>query len=143
MFMEDSKFQKLYKKYKDLIPYVFFGVLTTIVNIVIYALCAKYIGWGTIVSTVIAWIAAVLFAYITNRKWVFHSKAKGIKAVCVEIISFFTCRLLTGLLDVGIMRLFVDILGFNDVIIKAVSNILVIVVNYIASKLVIFKKKNM
>jgi len=131
----------LWNKYKDLIPYGIFGVLTTIVNIVVYALCAKKLGMSTVVSTVIAWIAAVLFAYFTNRKWVFHSKSSGVKAIAVEMASFFACRLLTGVLDVGIMKLFVDILGFNDVIIKAASNVIVIILNYVASKLVIFKKK--
>lgn len=131
----------LWNKYKDLIPYGIFGVLTTVVNIAVYALCAKKLNMSTVLSTVIAWVAAVLFAYITNRKWVFHSTATGTKAIVTEMASFFACRLLTGVLDVGIMKLFVDVLHFNDVIIKAASNILVIIINYIASKLVIFKKK--
>lgn len=133
--------KKLWNKYKDLIPYGIFGVLTTLVNIGAYALCAKKLCMSTIMSTIIAWIVAVLFAYVTNRKWVFHSKAHGTKAIVTEIVSFFACRLLTGFLDVGIMKLFVDVFHFNDVIVKGASNILVIIINYIASKLVIFKKK--
>ena len=134
-------FKELWAKYKDLIPYGIFGVLTTVVNVLVYALCAKTFGLSTVVSTAIAWVAAVLFAYITNRKWVFHSKTTGAAAIVKEIVSFFVCRLLTGVLDVGIMKLFVDILGFNDVIVKVASNIVVIILNYVASKLVIFKKK--
>ena len=134
-------FKELWEKYKDLIPYGIFGVLTTVVNVLVYALCAKTFGLSTVVSTAIAWVAAVLFAYITNRKWVFHSKATGAAAIAKEIVSFFVCRLLTGVLDIGIMKLFVDILGFNDVIVKVASNIIVIILNYVASKLVIFKKK--
>ena len=133
--------KELWAKYKDLIPYVIFGVLTTAVNVAVYALCARIFGLSTVVSTVIAWVAAVLFAYITNRKWVFHSKATGAAAILKEIASFFICRLLTGILDVGIMKLFVDILGFDDVIVKAASNVIVIILNYVASKLVIFKKE--
>ena len=133
--------KELWAKYKDLIPYGIFGVLTTAVNVAVYALCARIFGLSTVVSTVIAWVAAVLFAYITNRKWVFHSTATGMAAILKEIASFFICRLLTGILDVGIMKLFVDILGFNDVIVKIASNIIVIILNYVASKLVIFKKK--
>ena len=134
-------FKELWEKYKDLIPYGIFGVLTTVVNVLVYALCAKTFGLSTVVSTAIAWVAAVLFAYITNRKWVFHSKATGAAAIVKEMVSFFVCRLLTGVLDIGIMKLFVDILGFNDVIVKVASNIIVIILNYVASKLVIFKKK--
>jgi len=133
--------KELWAKYKDLIPYVIFGVLTTAVNVAVYALCARIFGLSTVVSTVIAWVAAVLFAYITNRKWVFHSKAEGAAAIVKEMASFFICRLLTGILDVGIMKLFVDILGFDDVIVKAASNVIVIILNYVASKLVIFKKE--
>ena len=132
----------LWNKYKDLSPYGIFGVLTTVVNIAVYALCARKLNMSTIPSTVTAWVIAVLFAYVTNRKWVFHSKATGAKAIVTEIVSFFACRLLTGVLDVGIMKLFVDMLHFNDVIIKALSNILVIILNYVASKLVIFRKKS-
>lgn len=136
------RIQDLWNRYKDVIPYGIFGVLTTVVNILTYVICSKYLGFTTVVSTVVAWVVAVLFAYVTNRKWVFHSKATGAKAIAVEVCSFFACRLLTGLLDVGFMKVFVDILHFNDVIIKALSNILVIILNYVASKLVIFKKRN-
>lgn len=138
----NTTIKRLWNKYKDLIPYGIFGVLSTIVNVVAYALCAKIFGLSTVPSTVIAWFFAVLFAYVTNRKWVFHSEARGTKAILIEMGSFFACRILTGALDVGIMKLFVDILKFDDVIVKVGSNIVVIILNYVASKLVIFKKKN-
>ena len=67
------KLKELWAKYKDLIPYVIFGVLTTAVNVAVYALCARIFGLSTVISTVIAWVVAVSFAYVTNRKWVFHS----------------------------------------------------------------------
>lgn len=86
-------------------------------------------------------VAAVAFAYITNRKWVFDSKATGAKEITREVVSFFLCRLATGVLDWAWMLLFVNILHFNDVLMKAVANIIVILANYIFSKLVIFKKK--
>jgi putative flippase GtrA len=131
----------LYDKYKDVIPYLFFGVCTTLVNIAVYWLCAHPFGFGVMPSTIIAWIAAVLFAYLTNRKWVFHSEAVGLKSVCAEIVAFFGCRLATGILDWLMMFVFVDYLHFNDVVIKAVANVVVIILNYVASKVVIFKKK--
>lgn len=131
--------KKLYEKYKDIIPYAFFGVLTTVVNIAVYWLMAHPFGMGVMPSTIIAWIAAVLFAYITNRKWVFHSEANNTKEIVKEIISFFACRIATGLVDWGCMFIFVDKLSFNDVFMKTASNILVIILNYVASKLIIFK----
>ena len=128
-------------KYKDFILYAVFGVLTTLVNVVVYWLLAHPLALGTMVSTVIAWIAAVLFAYVTNRKWVFHSDAHSAREITKEILSFFACRLATGAVDWGCMFVFVDLLRFHDVLIKVLANILVIILNYIASKLIIFKKK--
>lgn len=124
-------------KYKSLLFYAFFGVLTTVINVAAYALCAHSFRLSTIVSTILAWIVAVLFAYFTNRKYVFESKSNKILK---EIFSFIACRLLTGFLDLGIMYYFVDKLRYNDTLIKILSNIIVIVVNYVASKLIIFKK---
>lgn len=134
--------RELYNRYKDLIPYLFFGVCTTIVNIVVYWLCAHVLGMGVMISTVTAWILAVLFAYFTNRKWVFHSEARGIECISKEIAAFFSCRLTTGVLDWLMMYVFVERLHFNDVLIKTIANILVIVLNYIASKWIIFRKKD-
>ena len=133
--------KKIYEKYKDVIPYLFFGVCTTLVNLVSYWFFAHILHIQTMPSTVIAWFLAVLFAYITNRKWVFHSTAVGTTEVVKEIISFFSCRVATGIVDWLCMYIFVDILGWNDLIIKFIANVLVIVLNYIASKMIIFKKK--
>lgn len=132
---------KLYEKYKDIIPYAIFGILTTLVNIVVYWICAHPFGMLVMPSTIVAWILAVLFAYLTNRKWVFHSEAKTNVAVMTEIISFFSCRLVTGIVDWICMYVFVDLLYWNDVVIKTGANILVIILNYVASKFLIFKKK--
>ena len=93
------------------------------------------------ISTVFAWLLAVLFAYVTNRKWVFHSGADTTEAIITEILSFFSCRVATGIVDWACMWVFVDVLHFNDVVIKSMANVLVIVLNYIASKLLIFKRK--
>lgn len=132
----------LLKKYKDVVPYAIFGVLTTLVNIASYWLCAHALGMPVMASTIIAWILAVLFAYITNRKWVFLSQAESRRAIAKEMISFFVCRLATGLVDWVCMLVFVDLLHWNDVLIKTSANILVIILNYLASKLIIFKKQS-
>ena len=91
--------KKLLAKYGDMIPYAIFGVLTTLVNIAAYWLLAHPLGLPTVPSTVIAWVLAVLFAYVTNRKWVFHSKAVTRQEIIREGISFYLCRLGTGVLD--------------------------------------------
>ena len=133
--------KKLIKKYWDVIPYLFFGVCTTLVNVATYWICAHPLSLGIMASTVIAWILAVFFAYVTNRKWVFHSEAHGVNEVSKEIVSFFGCRLATGVVDWLCMFVFVELLNINDVVVKVAANIIVIVLNYIASKLVIFKQK--
>ena len=133
---------KLFKKYKDIIAYLFFGGLTTLVNIVCYYICAHVLKMATIPSTIIAWVLAVLFAYVTNRKWVFHSKVTGKKEILNEMMSFFGCRIATGIIDLLIMFVFVDLCHFNDLIIKIIANIIVIILNYVASKLLVFKKKS-
>lgn len=140
---QDGKmqFKDLYYKYKDVIPYAIFGVLTTIVNIASYYVAAHFLKMPIMISTVIAWLLAVLFAYVTNRKWVFHSNANTVREIITEIAAFFSCRIATGIVDWGCMWIFVDILDCNDVVIKAIANVLVIVLNYIASKLLIFKEK--
>ncbi len=132
--------KELIKKYKSIISYLFFGVCTTLVNIVVYYLCAHSVGMTTVISTVIAWIASVLFAFITNKLYVFESKSFEKKLLLREGISFFGCRLATGILDLVIMYISVDLLDMQDIFMKILSNVLVIVLNYICSKLVIFKK---
>lgn len=133
--------KKLLQQYKDVIPYLFFGVCTTGVNVVTYWAMAHPLSMEVMLSTIVAWFAAVLFAYLTNRKWVFHSEASGSAEIMKELVSFFGCRLATGVVDWACMYLFVDILAWNDVLVKLAANVLVIILNYIASKLLIFRKK--
>lgn len=130
-----------FKKYKSAILYLFFGGCTTVINIAVYDLCFNIIGINNLLSTIIAWVVSVLFAYVTNRKYVFESKATKTKDVLYEISSFFACRGATGVLDVAIMWVTVDILNWNALLWKTISNVIVIVINYVASKLIIFKKK--
>lgn len=137
------KIWELFLKYKEMVLYLIFGGLTTLVNIVTYALFAYVFNMGTVVSTSLAWVVSVIFAYITNKIFVFESKTDSLAMALTECISFFGCRLATGLLDVLIMFVSVNILHFNDMVMKIFSNILVIILNYIFSKLFIFgKNKN-
>lgn len=133
--------KKLLIKYKSMINYVIFGVFTTVVNIVAYTVCYDYIGISNVGSNIVAWLLSVIFAYATNKVWVFGSTSFELKVLVYEILSFFGCRLATGALDLAIMYVTVDVLGYNSILMKCISNVIVIVSNYVASKLIIFKKK--
>lgn len=128
-------------KYTELIFYLIFGVLTTAVNIAVYFICSRIFYFQVISSNITAWLLSVLFAYLTNRKFVFISKAEGFSSVLKECMNFFLGRLSTGILDTVIMFVSVDLLAFNDVIMKVLSNIIVIVLNYLISKLLVFRTK--
>ena len=128
----------LQNQYQNIITYAVFGVLTTLVNIVVYWFASHLLALSVMLSTVLAWGIAVLFAYVTNRKWVFHSQAKTSNEILREILSFFTCRIATGIVDLGCMFIFANLLRLDDIITKVGVNFLVIVLNYIASKFFIF-----
>ena len=129
------------KKYQQPILYLFFGICTTIVNIITYYLSAHILSLSVILSTCLASLVSVIFAYITNKWWVFESKSLRLKAVIQEFLSFTGCRLFTGACDLLIMLIFVDSLGMDDLFVKIASNILAVVLNYIFSKMIIFKRK--
>ena len=132
---------ELMKKYKSFIAYAVFGMLTTVVNIVTYNLCYYNAGVSNTLSNIAAWVLAVTFAYLTNKAWVFESNVWTWEVLRKEIPTFISCRLATGLMDLIIMYICVDVIGWNAMLMKLFSNILVIVLNYVFSKLVIFKKK--
>lgn len=128
-------------KYKKQILYLVFGGLTTLVNTVSYYLFFNVIHINNAPSTALAWLISVVFAYITNRVWVFESKTSAKKDVLFELTAFFACRIVTGMADIAIMVLAVDILHRNSLLWKVISNVLIVIANYMASKLVIFNKK--
>lgn len=132
-----EKLLQIYYTYKEPILYLIFGGLTTLVNIITYFVCYNIASLSNVISTIIAWILSVIFAFITNKIYVFESKSKSI---IIELASFFICRLGTGILDLGIMYFTVDILKWNALLMKIISNVIVIILNYIFSKLIIFKK---
>ena len=131
---------ELFQKSKPIILYGFFGVLTTLVNVAVYYLFYERMGLPNLTSTVIAWFFAVLFAFVTNKVFVFDSKSWKHQLVIPEVLKFFGCRLGTGVIEVGMMVIFVDMFHFNGTIMKLITNFIVIVLNYILSKLVIFRK---
>lgn len=132
----------LVRTHVDIVAYIVFGVLTTVVNVSAYWTCAHALGMSTVPASIVAWMTSVMFAFFTNRRWVFYSEAVGAYAVFTEAIAFFLSRLATGFVDWGGMWLFVDVLGLPDVPIKVLVNGLVIILNYLASKLVVFRHRN-
>ena len=132
--------RELMMRYKHMLAYVFFGVCTTAVNVIVYFLCARLMGLNTAWSTILAWFFAVMFAFLTNKSLVFGSKSWERSLLIREIAAFYLCRLATGVIDLATMILTVDVLGWNDVLMKFVSNVIVIVLNYVASRFIIFKK---
>lgn len=127
-------------KIKQLFWYGVFGVLTTLINIAVYALCTRAVPLNELVATCIAWIIAVVFSFVTNRRFVFESTTTGARGVLVEALSFFASRVLTGLFDVAFMYVGLSVLKVNDIAVKAASNIIVIVANFVLSKCFVFKK---
>ena len=121
---------------KELFLYIVFGILTTLVNIITYLFFTRIFGINYLISNIIAWIISVLFAYFTNRIWVFESSNTNI---IKEISLFFGGRLFSGIVDVGFMYVFIEILSLNDFISKIIIQILVIILNYLFSKLIVFK----
>ena len=148
--LEKIKLNKLadwYRRHKEGMRYLIFGVLSTIVNIISYTIFAKLILKGieseslrVNISEIIAFIIAVIFAYITNKLYVFESKTDGKKQLLKEITSFFSCRIFTEIISILMMNMSVWF-SINDVFMKIVSNIVVIIVNFVFSKILIFKKK--
>ena len=138
-YIKDSNHTAWYHKYKEGLLYLFFGGCTTLVNIVTFALF-RLINISTYVSNGLAWIISVLFAFVTNKVFVFESRGKSKKETFKEGLSFFGFRLLSLFIDMATMYLLIDVFSWNEMLSKVISNIVVIILNYIFSKLFIFKK---
>ena len=141
-------FEPFFQKNREVLMYLFFGVMTTLVSFVTAGI-AKYLcenaGLGksavSNISTVVSWICAVTFAYVTNRIWVFDSKAKGKKGIFAEMVSFYSGRLFTLFVEMGMMWLGYSVMGINFWVTKIAANVVVLILNYVISKLFVFKKK--
>lgn len=133
-----GKLSALYGKYKELILYVFFGGLATVVSIGAFLLFDAVMN--ELVANLLSWVITVGFAYWTNRTWVFRSQVRG-KGVWKEILTFYTGRLVTLGLEEGMLLVFVTLLGWNAALIKVAAQVVVLVGNYVISKLLIFRDK--
>lgn len=130
----------IFKRNKETILYLFFGAFTTLVNIVSYLFFTRVIPFNFMVANALAWILAVLFAYVTNKFFVFESKKVEIRFLFKEFLSFVSFRLLSGIIEMVIMYVMIDLLFVNDIIVKIFTNVVVIVLNYLFSKMIIFRK---
>lgn len=129
------------KKYKPYILYVLFGILTTVINVTIYNGLYYKLEFSNILSNSIAWIITILTAYITNKIWVFENNEKTALAILKQFLMFVACRVATGALDTLIMYITVDVLLYTAWVFKFISNAIVIVLNYLFSKFVIFARR--
>ncbi len=135
-----EKLVGLFNKYREVIDYLFFGVLATVVNLVVYFVCADVFHWNYMIANALSWLAAVLFAYVTNRTWVFKSSVTGFKGIMSEMSKFVGCRVFSGVIDMAIMFVSVSLIGIPDSWAKIITQVVVVVLNYIFSKLIIFKE---
>lgn len=133
--------KKYIKLYREQLLYIFFGLLTTLVNYVSYLMFSHVLQMPVMPSNGLAFILAIGFAYLTNKHWVFTSHAKTKQDRAREAIMFFTARACGFLVDMSIMFIFVTWLGLNDFIMKGIANVVVILMNYIVSKYVVFSEK--
>ncbi len=135
-----EKIWSLVKTHWDMVVYLIFGVLTTVVNYLVYLPLYNLAGLSAAVSNVIAWAAAVAFAYLTNKPFVFRSHDWSMGTVLPELGKFVSCRLASGAMETAIIFLTVDLMQWNGNIWKLFTQILVVIFNYFASKLLVFRK---
>ena len=133
--------EPFYKKNKEVLLYLLFGGLTFIVSILSYSFFCMVYSMNELVSNIISWILAVTFAYVTNRTWVFGSNAKGFNAVSKEAVYFYLGRVVTLVIEEIILFVFITIMGFNNILVKVIAQVIIIILNYVISKLAVFGGK--
>ena len=135
-----EKVKSLIAQYWEVLSYLIFGVLTTVVNYCVYLPVYNLLGLSASVSNMIAWVVAVAFAYLTNKPFVFKSYDWSLKTVVPELTKFVSCRIASGFAETLILLITVDILGWDGNLWKLLTSVLVVVLNYFGSKFLVFKK---
>jgi len=135
-----SKLLALLRRHREAVVYLIFGALTTAVNYAVYLPLYNLLHLSASFSSAVSWAVAVIFAFLTNKPFVFQSKDWRWKTVAPEFAKFVLCRVGSGLAEIGILLITVDILGFNGNIWKLLVSVLVVILNYLASKLLVFRK---
>lgn len=132
-------FNPFYKKNKEILLYLFFGGLSFIVSVATYALFNVPMKMDALIANVLSWIITVMFAFLTNRVWVFASPTDNIKDFMKQMLSFYSGRIITLVIEEAILLVFINMLGFGSLLVKIVAQVVVILLNYVISKLFIFK----
>ena len=135
------KAEPFYKKNKEILLYVFFGGFAVLLNIGLFQFFHEVLNINELISNAISWVLCVLFQYWTNSTWVFDGKAENRKALLGQMVSFFGGRIFTLVVEELILAIFITWLGFNPLIIKTIAQIIIIILNYIISKKIVFKKR--
>ena len=136
-----KKLMQLVKAHWDVVSYLIFGVLTTVVNYAVYLPLYNWANFSAALSNAIAWVAAVAFAFLTNKPFVFKSHDWSAKVVLPELTKFLGCRIGSGLAETAIIFVTVDLLSWNGNLWKLLTSVLVVILNYVASKLFVFNNK--
>lgn len=136
-----NKIKELVTKHWDIFSYLLFGVLTTVVNYMVYLPCYNWLGMSATVSNMVAWAASVAFAFLTNKPFVFKSHDWSAKTVWPELTKFVGTRLGSGILETVVIFATVDLLNWNGNIMKLAVSVFVVIINYVGSKLLVFRKK--
>ncbi len=142
-----TKIKELIIKYREILIYLVFGVLTTVVSWGTYSLFVKAFGIPVEISNTLSWVCAVLFAFVTNKIWVFESKKMDVKTIVNEFISFVGSRILTGAIEILGVPLLIrlglsqTIFGVDGMLAKVLISVIVVILNYIFSKLLVFRNK--
>lgn len=137
-----DKMKNLWTQYREVIMYLIFGGLTTLINLISYATLLKLSNGeiSTNLNVCISWFLSVLFAFITNKIWVFQSKTNGIAEYLSEAFKFFASRIGTLIFELGFMFIFVTVLNQNEMLFKLIAQVAIIILNYVLSKLFVFKE---
>ena len=136
-----ARFRPYYNRYKEMLLYAFFGGGTVLINVIVYSVLTEAFFWGILLANAVAWVFATLFAFFTNRTWVFASHARGVKAFCLQLWSFSFGRFLTLMIEEGMLYCFVGRLHWHNVSVKLAAQVVVIMANYFVSKLIVFRRR--
>lgn len=135
-----EKILNLLRKYESVLSYLFFGVMTTVVNFLVYYPLTNLLGINATFANVIAWAVSVAFAFVTNKPFVFKSHDWSATVVIPELTKFVGTRLGSGFVETAMIFLFVDLLAWDGNIVKIAVSVLVVIINYVGSKLLVFRK---
>lgn len=136
-----GKIRNMVKSHRALVTYLFFGVLTTVVDYLVYLPCYNLLGLSATLSNILAWAASVSFAFLTNKPFVFKSNDWSAKVVWPELARFVGTRFATGAIETLLLMLTADVLGWNGNVMKLVVSVVVVAFNYVGSKLLVFRNR--